>query len=270
MEIIGLKSTEKDDMNCLLKSVSRIFRKRFPFRFISIYTALMLLSVFTVSVYSKDNPENKNGPESKDHPDPEKISAISFTTDPKPAELLEEEFPTNTDLLFSNENSPYGFMTYRELAIWGSSRNLGAVADCPQHELQNHIAALIPVTGLKYNLYVPYKKRMYLYLDLVSFRPLTDFKKGSESQYCTPSLSGQSLHTEKTFDLPQIQYLEVRFNGLPVKRIYMGGGVFPVTPVIIPVDRENVVKGVLRVELRPSGSGVFFAIWDSFISQWTE
>ncbi len=180
---------------------------------------------------------------------------------------LEEQYPSYSEILFSNENSPDGFITYRELAVWANARNLGVVADCPIRDLQNHIAAVIPRTGFRFHLKVPEKKRMYLYLDLVSFRPLSNFQKGSEESYCLPSYSSSPFTTrEKTYDLPQIHFLEVRFGGRKTARIHMGGGVFPVTPVVLPVDREHYSDGILKVELRPSGSGAFFAIWDVSLS----
>ncbi len=132
-------------------------------------------------------------------------------------------------------------MPARELDIWARNHNLALIPDSPLRDLQDFEAEVIPEQGAEFKLVAPGAGRVFLYLDMVTFRTL-------------------STETMK------VHWLDILVNGHPVRTIYSGGGADPVSPLIIPIDREFMDRRMLRIQLRPAPGDGFFAVWDAFVS----
>lgn len=133
------------------------------------------------------------------------------------------------------------FMPARELELWARNHNLDLVPDSPLRDIQDFEAEVIPEQGADFKLVAPGTGRVFLYLDLVTFRPL----------------SAETM---------QVQWMDVLVNGQVVRTIYAGGGADLPSPVIIPIDREHMERRLLRIKLRPAPGDGFFALWDAFVS----
>lgn len=160
------------------------------------------------------------------------------------------------------------FITDRELRIWAANRNLALIGDCPYRNLNDGIAAVIPHYGLDFELNSTGNRRQFLYLDMVTYMPLSNFDESRAEGYCRPSLAGETHYGPVSgFDLPVVRWLEIVINGRKAGLVYMGGGAFLNTPLVIPVEREDLVRDKIHVQLRPSTGDTYFAIWDAFISE---
>ncbi len=161
------------------------------------------------------------------------------------------------------------FVTAGELAVWARNRNLVLVDDCGLGDLRDGVAELIPSTGLRFTLSAPGKSRAFLYLDLVSFRPLPGFRPHL-TPMCDTTRDQVTIPDSGNVQLRQPLWLEVIVNGRVVRTLYQGGGTYLQSPVRIAVDRELLRKRRLNVELRPSPGEAFFAIWDVVVSDSAE
>ena len=176
------------------------------------------------------------------------------------AGIKSEELP---DRINFGKSAMYGrFITASELSIWGSSRNLKLLEDCPFRDMTDFEAEVIPVHGMSFVLNAPGTGRVYLYLDLVTFLPLDKYES-YEEDYCSQE-SENIRFSESESLLPGIRWLEVLVNGKSIKTIYAGDGIYLNSPVVIAVDRENAMRRRLEITLRPSPGETFFGIWDAF------
>jgi hypothetical protein len=176
----------------------------------------------------------------------------------KPAPVREINFDIKGDV---------EFITDRELRIWAANRNLALIGDCPYRNLDDGIAAVIPHYGLEFELDSAGNQRQFLYLDMATYMPLSHYDESRAEGYCRPSLKGETHYGRASgFDLPVVRWLEILINGHKAGLVYMGAGAFLNTPLVIPVEREDLVRGKIHVLLKPSTGDAYFAIWDAFIS----
>ena len=161
------------------------------------------------------------------------------------------------------------FSRTEELDIWARNRNLLLIPDCSTGGIRNHVAESIPPHGVQFELEAPGEGRAFLYLDLVSFRPLQAYKPFKESFLCNPDRD-REFYPDATRLSPRVRWLEVIVNGRVVKTIHKGAGVFIHSPIMITIDREWSQDRKLNVFLRPSPGEGYFAIWDAFVSQYQE
>ncbi|MCB1314745.1 MAG: hypothetical protein KDK27_02270 [Leptospiraceae bacterium] len=150
---------------------------------------------------------------------------------------------------FSHENSEY-FLTFQEIETRARNRNLIAIPDSPGRNILDYEAGIIPQNGLEFELDVPGQSRAFLYLDLVSYRPLT-------------TTSGNQTEGK-------VHWLEVWANNQRLALIYQGGGQNIESPVILTLEREMSQNRKVVVRLRPSPGDSTFAIWDAYISRYRE
>jgi len=183
--------------------------------------------------------------------------------------LFSSDLPV--DINFS-QNSHYGqFITGRELEIWGMSRNLALLPDCPARNLQDFEAELILPRGMVFHLLAPGEGRIFLYLDLVTFLPANRYDPYKKDEYCNSGADERSYSDRATRSLlPEVHWLEVRVNGHHMKTLYMGGGAFLASPVVIVIDREHAFRRTLEVELLPSPGDPVFGIWDVYVSRYRD
>ena len=163
---------------------------------------------------------------------------------------------------FNGKEDPERVITALDLRHWAQGKNLRLVEDCPYRDLEDGEAWTIPPTGLSFTLGTPDRRRHYLYLDLVTFRPVhypTDLD-------CVSKENRPVYVREQNFDLPGMHWLEVRIGGKTAGLIHFGSGVFPATPLVFPVDRDLVHRNRVEIELIPSDRNVIFAVWDAFLS----
>lgn len=158
------------------------------------------------------------------------------------------------------------FLTAQELEVWARNRNLRLQLDCPNGALQNYIAEAIPSQGLEFTLAAPGRSRVFLYLDLVAFRPAQDNTLRVEGE-CEAGSDLIRYPGKMKGLLSRVQWLEVIVNGKVLKTLYQGGGVFIRSPVEVIVNREDMMDRILRIRLLPSPGSGFFAIWDVFASR---
>ena len=145
----------------------------------------------------------------------------------------------------ADPNTP--FRVHAELERWARNHNLLLVSDSPMRNLQDGLARVIQPGGLRFSLKMPEGVgRAWLYLDLVSYRPLGSYQ------------------------FSQVHWLDIYSNGILLKILYQGGGSFLKTPYRLPIDREYARDGIVRIELRPSPGDSSWAIWDAFISKYKE
>ncbi len=171
------------------------------------------------------------------------------------------------EMNFNHENSSSGFITSRELRIWASQRNLALAPDCPLQNLQDFEAATIPAEGISFSLQPRYHGRQYLYLDLVTYTPLSEANPEGDEGLCSPSLTGSRRVQGAELDLPSMQWLTIYVNGKKTRTLYMGRDVLIQSPVVIPIEREYLQGGKISVLLRPGPGDSIFAIWDAFLSR---
>ena len=150
------------------------------------------------------------------------------------------------EINFGRKRSGDGLVYSNELEAWARNRNLLLKPDLALRGLQDFEAALIPSSGLRFHLDAPVFSRVYLYLDLVTYRPL-----GKNKQAKSP-----------------LSWLEVIVNGRSLKISYQAfqSGPFLSSPLVIPVELEYIPEGKLEVFLRPAPHETKFAIWDAFVS----
>ena len=156
-------------------------------------------------------------------------------------------------------------VTAGELNVWGRSRNLVLVDDCGLGGLKDGLAEVIPSTGLDMVLSAPGPGRLFLYLDLVSFRPLPGFRPHL-TPLCDTGRDQLVIPDHGRVQLQKPLWLEVIVNGHVLKTLYQGGGTYIQSPVRVTIDRVIPQRGRLEVRLLPSPGDSFFAVWDVLVS----
>ena len=152
------------------------------------------------------------------------------------------------EINFGRSYSGHTVIYFNELEAWARNRNLLLLPDLALRGLQNFEAVLIPASGLRFKLDAPTFSRVYLYLDLATYKSLEKKNLGKTS----------------------LSWLEVIVNGYSLKIVYQGAqaGRFIQSPLVIPVELEQIPEGKLQVFLRPAPHETRFAIWDAFVSSY--
>jgi hypothetical protein len=173
-----------------------------------------------------------------------------------------EELP---DRINFGRSAKYGkFITAAELSVWGSSRNLKLIHDCPFKDLADYEAEVIPVHGMNFVMNAPGEGRVYLYLDMVTFLPSDEYEKDGEKNYCNQKKEHSSF-SNKAALMQGIRWLEILVNGKSLRTIYEGNGTFIHSPIVVVIDREHMTRRKLEITLRPSPGESLFGIWDAFV-----
>ena len=157
------------------------------------------------------------------------------------------------EINFGRKYSSQGPVYFNELEAWARNRNLVLLPDLALRGLKDFEGTLIPSSGLRFHLDAPVFSRVYLYLDLATYKALGKIK------------------------LPRtaLNWLEIIVNGHSLKIVYQGyqSGPFIQSPLVVPVELEQISKeGKLEILLRPDphtsygGYKARFAIWDAFVS----
>ena len=148
---------------------------------------------------------------------------------------LEPKYEIN----FGKETPDYRIIYTNELFQWGETRNLILQKDLALRSLQDFEAVIVEPYGLRFRLDAPEFSRLYLYLDLVSYRA----KENSQPR--------------------KNSYLEVLVNGYSLRTFYN-----PIPNLaIVTVDLEHIQHGWLDILLRGTRlENANFAIWDAFVS----
>ena len=156
-------------------------------------------------------------------------------------------------------------VTAGELNVWARGRNLVLVDDCGLGGLKDGLAEVIPSRGLDFVLSSQTSGRLFLYLDLVSFRPLQSFR-AHLTPLCRTGRDQVVVQDGGSVQLQKPFWLEVVVNGHVVKTLYQGGGTYIQSPVRVEIDRTIPRRGLLNVRLLPSPGDSFFAVWDVLVS----
>lgn len=195
-------------------------------------------------------------------------SAVGQDGGPRPVrfELPPDSFPPSSiQFPVRPIDANSRFVTARELRVWARSRNLVLVDDCGLGGLRDGVAAVVPSTGLEFELIARGTGRRFLYLDIVSFVPLGAYRPHSMIT-CDTGRDQISFPGRSDVQLERPLWLEVSVNGKVLKTLYQGGGTFIVPPVRITVERDVPKHGKLKVRLLPSPGEAFFAVWDVMVS----
>lgn len=170
------------------------------------------------------------------------------------------------EINFGSEARYGRFMSFIELESWATGRNLTVLRDCPFRDLDDGEAEIIPAEGMDFSLSSPRDGRVYLYLDMVVFRPAASYNPLTDAIHCQTGGEGVRMNNDRTQELKQVRWLSVEVNGRTVKTVYAGGDVYLRSPIVIPIEREVARGGTLNVRLTVSPGDGFFAIWDTFVS----
>ncbi|MCE9597175.1 MAG: hypothetical protein K8S54_04330 [Spirochaetia bacterium] len=182
--------------------------------------------------------------------------------------LLEPGESTEPREVNFGHESRYGrFFPYNELASWASARNLVVLRDCPLREIQDDEAEIIPTEGMEFTLSAPEGEQVFLYLDLVTFRPAAAYNPLMDGIHCIPGEDRVTMESGQVQDVKQVRWLTVNVNEHELHTVYVGGETYLRSPLVVPVPREFVKRGVVNVRLQVSPGEGFFAIWDSFVSR---
>ncbi|MBL8022015.1 MAG: hypothetical protein JNM27_20235 [Leptospirales bacterium] len=184
-----------------------------------------------------------------------------------PAVLVPQESTEPREMNFGHESRFGRFFPYNELESWATARNLVVLKDCPLREIQDHEAEIIPVEGMEYTLSAPEDHQVFLYLDLVTFRPAAAYNPLLDGIHCIPGEDRVQMESTQVQDVKQVRWLSVEVNGHLLHTAYVGGETFLRSPLVVRIPREYVKRGVIKVRLQVSPGEGFFAIWDSFVSR---
>jgi len=154
------------------------------------------------------------------------------------------------------------FITARELDIWARNKNLLLMPDCYAGGFRNFLAEIIPPQGLDFELSAPGKGRVFLYLDVATYRPLAQYDPTLDPGCDT---SRNMMHRSGPSSLSKTHWLDVIVNGRVLTTLYQGGGNFIISPVRIIINREHAQDRRLKIRLVGSPGDAFFAIWDAFV-----
>lgn len=180
---------------------------------------------------------------------------------------LQPQQPEPREINFGHESRYGRFFPYNELESWATARNLVVLRDCPLREIQDGEAEIIPNEGMEYSLSAPEDEQVFLYLDLVTFRPAAAYNPLLDGIHCIPGEDRVKMESPQVQDVKQVRWLSVEVNGHTLHTVYVGGETYLRSPLVVRVPREYVKRGVVHVRLQVSPGEGFFAIWDSFISR---
>lgn len=169
--------------------------------------------------------------------------------------------------VFPDGRTSEQYMTARELSIWGKGRNMYLLPDCPNGDLQDHIAKVIPPEGISFYLNTPGQGRVFLYLDIVSYRPLSAYRPHLDGNKCDTERNVVSFPMVKGSKFNRVRWLEVIVNNRPLGMIYQGDNLYIQSPLRLTVDREFLMRKSMHIQLIPSPGDTFFAIWDAYVSK---
>jgi len=164
-------------------------------------------------------------------------------------------------------NEEHGrFFSSIEIDQWAVSRNLVALPDCSLRDLNDGEAEIISPEGMDFDLKSPGPGRVFVYLDMVVFRPRSNYNPLLDDLHCQGGADRLEVDPRMVQDVKQVRWMSVEVNGRSLKTIYVGGTTFLRTPLIVEVPREyNSARLKVRLSVSP-GEG-FFAVWDVFVSR---
>ncbi len=148
------------------------------------------------------------------------------------------------EIHFNTKNSNEKILDYRDLKAWGENRNFTILPDLPFRGIQDFEAAVIVPDGLSFSLDATGFHRNYLYLDMVT--------------YTIPEKSPKK----------QVNWIDVIVNGRSLAIFYeKSQKILIVSPLIVPIEREDMPYGKIHVILKSSPNAFHFAIWDAFVTR---
>lgn len=178
--------------------------------------------------------------------------------------LFAAEAPAEID--FGHDASHGRFFSGIEIDQWAVNRNLIALPDCAFRGLEDNEAEIISPDGMAFDLRSPGPGQVYLYLDMVVFRPRRAYNALLDDIHCKAGSDRVQMEPLQVQDIKQVRWLSVQVNGRTLKTVYVGGNTFLRSPLVIAVPRE-VNQDRLRVRLSVSPGDGFFAVWDAFASR---
>jgi len=170
------------------------------------------------------------------------------------------------EINFGHEAKYGRFFPFNELESWATGRNLVVLPDCPLRDMRDGESEIIPAEGMSFELSAPRPGRVYLYLDMVVFRPAAAYNPLLDGIHCVPGADTVRMESPKVQDVKQVRWLTVEVNGKILKTVYVGGDEYLRSPLVIQVEREVLRDGKLKVRLLVSPGEGFFSIWDAFVS----
>lgn len=178
--------------------------------------------------------------------------------------LVAAEAPTEIDF---GHNEDHGrFFSSVEIDQWAVSRNLVALPDCGLRDLNDGEAEIISPDGMEFVLKSPGPGRVFVYLDMVVFRPRSNYNPLLDDVHCQAGSDRIQVEPRMVQDVKQVRWMSVEVNGRILKTVYVGGTTFLRTPLVVEVPREyNAARLNVRLSVSP-GEG-FFAVWDAFVSR---
>lgn len=174
------------------------------------------------------------------------------------------EAPAEIDFGHGEEHGR--FFSAIEIEQWAVSRNLVELPDCPLRDLQDSEAEIISPDGMEFTLRSPGPGRVFVYLDMVVFRPRSTYNPLLDDLHCRPGADQVQAEPRMVQDVKQVRWMSVEVNGHTLKTVYVGGTTFLRSPLVIAVPREHNAAN-LKIKLTVSPGEGFFAVWDAFASR---
>ncbi len=174
-----------------------------------------------------------------------------FSPSPKQRIAWEKVASPIYEINFNKQDSNNSIVYAKELGQRAKENRLELVPDSSLRGMQDFEAAVIPSSGLRFELDAPVFSRVYLYLDLVSYKA-----------------SGDKKNRDGVYPKAKAYWLEISVNSHKLKLLYQSPVHQIKSPLVIPIDLEYIPRGKLKVLLQPSlEAGAIFAIWDVFVSR---
>jgi hypothetical protein len=178
--------------------------------------------------------------------------------------LAAADAPTEIDFGHAEEHGR--FFSGIEIEQWAVSRNLLPLPDCNLRDLADGEAEIISPDGMEFDLKSPGPGRVFVYLDMVVFRPRSSYNPLLDDIHCKAGEDRVEAEPRMVQDVKQVRWMSVEVNGRVLKTVYVGGTTFLRSPLVVAVPREYNGER-LKVRLTVSPGEGFFAVWDAFASR---